>query len=409
MTALTQPRYVIKVIWYLLLAGMLVLSSSAILIRLTRGLIVTNLSSIMPWGAWAAFYIYFIGLSAGAFLLSSLVYAFGMTRFEKVGRMALLTALVTMFVALVFIALDLGRIERALVTLVRFNWLSLLAWEIRFYVLYIILLMAELWLSVRADLVRVRDRSAWARFLLFGSKNPDHAGDRAWLRVLGLIGIPLAIFGVHGGTGAVFAVVKARAMWSGAMMPVLFVVSALVSGTALLICVYVAREVARRRPVDLSMVQSLGKLLVGFLLVDAGLLFYEYLVPGLAMDPHETDVLRVMADGRFNWSFWFVQLGMGLFAPAVILLSSTLRRSWQWVTTASVLVVVGVAATRFNIIVPPLITPPLAGLPAGDYHPTMAEWVASGGIIALGLMLFSLVAEVLPLDTQGGAVHDQQA
>lgn len=408
MTVLTPERSLTKVVWYLLLTLLVVAGGAAVGYRFQYGLVTTNLSSMMPWGAWAAFYIYFIGLSAGAFLISSMVYAFGMTRYEKIGRVALLAALVTMMIALVFIFLDLGRMERAMITLVRFNWLSLLSWEIRFYVLYIALLAAELYFAVRADLVRAGRHSRLARWLALGSKHLEDTQDRAWLRILGLIGIPLAIFGVHGGTGAVFGVVKARGLWSGALTPVIFVVSALVSGTALLVCCYVARQVARRRPVDEAVVTDLGKVLAGFLLVDAGLMFYEFLVPAMAMDPHDTDIFKVMANSRFNWSFWFVQLGLGLIAPAVMLLTS-LRRSWQWVSTAAVLVVVGVAATRFNIIIPPLIAPPLAGLPTADYHPTLVEWGASAGIIALGLLLFSLAAEVLPLDSHGGAEHGRQA
>ncbi len=366
----------VRFAWYAVLTLVLLGGGTAIIYRLLHGLSSTNLTSITPWGAWVAFYIYFVGLSAGAFLLSSLIYVFGMERFERIGRMALLTALISMVVALVFIGLDLGRWERALSALIHFNWMSPLAWEVRFYVIYIALLAAELWMAVR--------------------------NDHRWLRVLGIIGIPIAIFGVHGGTGTIFAVVKARGMWFGPLAPVVFIVSALVSGTALLTVMYVIRQKVRRLPVDTGMVTELGTLLVAFLLVDLGLLFYEFVVPGLALAPHEAEVIHVMTQGRFAWSFWVVQLGMGMLVPAAILLSG-LRRSWQWVTAAAALVVVGIVGVRFNIVVPPLIPPVMEGLPWGDYHPNLIEWVSSAGVIALGLLLFSLAAEWLPLDAEGGA------
>jgi molybdopterin-containing oxidoreductase family membrane subunit len=372
----------IKIAWYVFLAIALLVGGGATVYRLVMGLEATNLSSPMPWGAWVAFYIYFVGLSAGAFLLSSLIYVFGMTRFEKVGKTALLTALVCMIVALAFIGLDLGRWERALIPLLRFNWLSPLAWEVRFYIIYIALLAGELFLAVRG-------------------REQDHQ----WLRILGTVGIPIAIFGVHGGTGTIFAVVKARGMWSGPLAPIVFIVSALVSGTALLTAMYAIRQRARRLPVDGGLIVDLGKLLMGFLIVDAGLMFYEFLVPGLSMNPHENEVIRVMATGRMAWSFWIVQLGLGIVGPLVILMSG-LKRHWQWVAAAAAMVVVGIVGVRFNIVVPALIPPVLEGLPRGDYAPTLVEWLSSAGLIAIGLLLFSLGAEWLPLDANdGGADH----
>lgn len=389
----------IKALWYAFLSVLLVGGGAAVVVRMISGLTVTNLTSAVPWGAWVAFYIYFVGLSAGAFLLSSLIFVFGMHRFEKVGRMALLAALVSMVVALAFIALDLGRMDRVFYALIGFNVYSPLAWEVRFYGLYIALLAAELWLACRVDLVRIR---SW---LAFGSTATDGTKDQAWLRTLGIIGIPLAIFGVHGGTGTIFAVVKTRGMWFGPLFPVLFVVSALVSGTALLAVFYVVRQRARRLPVDTGLIQELGKLLAGFLLLDLGLMFYEFLVPLLSFHPHETEVIHVMTMGRMAWSFWVVQLLMGILVPAVVLLSG-LGRNWKMVALASALVLVGIVGVRFNIVVPALIPPVLVGLPQGDYTPTWLEWASSAGLIAFGLMLFSLAAELLPLDLpDGGASH----
>ncbi|HWI65684.1 MAG TPA: NrfD/PsrC family molybdoenzyme membrane anchor subunit [Symbiobacteriaceae bacterium] len=386
LTGLQSPgaRPGVRAGWYAALGLTVLGGGAAVLYRILGGLSTTYLTSQMPWGAWVAFYIYFVGLSAGAFLLSSLIYVFGMVRFEKVGRMALLTALVCMIVALAFIGLDLGRVDRALTPLLRFNVTSPLAWEVRFYVVYIALLAAELWLSVRA---RPRDHQ--------------------WLRILGTIGIPIAIFGVHGGTGTIFAVVKARGIWFGPLFPVVFILSALVSGTALLTLFYAVRQVARRRPVDTGLVVDLGKLLLGFLLVDLGLFFYEMLVPLLSGNPHEQEVIHTMISGRFAWSFWIVQVGMAFIAPAVILLSG-LKRSWKWVALAAASTVVGIVGVRFNIVVPAQIPPLLPGLPAGDYLPSLVEWASSAGLIALGLLLFSLAAERLPLDTDGGAAHDER-
>ncbi|BDG61069.1 NrfD/PsrC family molybdoenzyme membrane anchor subunit [Caldinitratiruptor microaerophilus] len=367
--------------WYTVLGIVILAGVWAFAQRLAGGLRVTHLTSVTPWGAWVAFYIYFVGLSAGAFLLSSLVYVFGLERYERIGRAALLMAIVSMGVALGFVAIDLGRLDRAFYPLVFFNWTSPLAWEVRFYVLYILLLSAELALAIRLHRA--------------GPDAPPHL--RRWLRVLGTLGIPIAIFGVHGGTGTIFAVVKARGMWFGGLFPVIFVASALVSGTALLTLIdYVHARVSGRQP-DEGLMRGLGGLLAGFLLVDLGLEFYEFLVPLLGFAPHDTEIIRLMATGPMAWAFWWVQVVPGSLVPAAILLTPALRGSPAWVAIASGLVVVGIAAVRFHIVVPPLIPPVMAGLPEGHYLPSANEWLLSAGLIAAGLLGYSVAAEVLPI------------
>lgn len=374
---LGQPQ---RTIWYAVLFVALIVGSWALWQRLSLGLAATDLTSQMPWGAWVAFYIYFVGLSAGAFLLSSLVYVFGMMQFERIGRMALLSAIVSMGVALAFIGVDLGRLERGPTTVLHFHWTSPLSWEVRFYVLYIVLLIAELVLALRLHMGKV------------ASVERAHR----WMRILGTIGVPLAIFGVHGGTGTIFAVVKARGMWAGGLFPVIFVVSAIVAGTALLVLIYYwQRRGVRRRP-DPTLMKNLAYVLAAALGIKLGLTFYEYIVPLLAFNRHETEVIHVITMGPLWWTFWILQLLIGTLVPFVILVTP-LRRRMAWVVAASFMVVVGIVAVRFNIVVPPLITPVIEGYPVNNYVPTATEWLLSVFFIAGGALVYSLISELFPI------------
>jgi molybdopterin-containing oxidoreductase family membrane subunit len=371
----------VRVLWYTVLCLLMLGGGIAFYFRMTQGLAVTNLTSTTPWGAWVAFYIFFVGLSAGAFLLSSLVYVFGMYQFERIGRAALLSAIVSMGVALAFIGIDLGRIDRSALPLVFFHWSSPLSWEVRFYIIYIILLSAELVIAIRLH-----------KGL---SRSPMRAHRR--LRILGTIGIPLAIFGVHGGTGTIFAVLKARGMWFGGLFPVIFVVSAMVSGTALLAVIhYVQRRGTGQGP-DAGLMKGLATVLAGVLCVDLGLMFYEFVVPLLAFQPHDGDVIRVITLGPMWWSFWIIQLLVGMIIPLAVLLTPRLRARPGVVAAAAALVVLGIVGVRFNIVVPPLIPGVLHGLPSGYYVPTLIEWVLSLGLIAGGAAAYSLCAEVQPI------------
>lgn len=378
----------LRVIWYAVLGLLMLAGGIAFFLRMTNGLAVTNLSSTTPWGAWVAFYIFFVGLSAGAFLLSSLVYVFGMYQFERIGRAALLSAIISMGVALAFIAVDLGRIERSVLPLVFFHWTSPLSWEVRFYIIYIVLLSAELAIAVRLH-----------KGL---SKSPVRATRR--LRLLGIIGVPLAIFGVHGGTGTIFAVVKARGMWFGGLFPVIFVVSAMVSGTALLAVIhYMQSRGSGRRP-DQGLMKNLATVLAGVLCVDLGLMFYEFVVPLLAFQTHDGDVIRVITLGPMWWSFWIVQLLVGMIIPVALLLTPRLRARPGVVASAAGLVVLGIVSVRFNIVVPALIPGVIDGLPSGSYLPSLVEWVLSLGLIAGGAAAYSVISEILPIHD-----HDDEA
>lgn len=376
--AFLTPRN--RKLWYGVLILALLVGSWGVWQRLVHGLAMTDLTSQMPWGAWVAFYIFFVGLSAGAFLLSSLVYVFGMYQFERIGRAALLSAVVSMFVALAFIGMDLGRVERAPITFLFFHWTSPLSWEVRFYVIYIALLIAELTIALRLHRGLVRS---------------THKAHR-WLRILGTIGVPLAIVGVHGGTGTIFAVVKARAMWFGGLFPIIFVVSAMVSGTALLLAVYYWQRRGTGKKPDPTLVQGLAKVLLAAVIIDLLLTFYEFIVPLLAFQHHDSDIISIQATGPYAWTFWGLQLGLGMVIPSIILLSP-LKRNMGWVVAAAMMVVVGIVGVRFNIVVPPLVPPIIDGYPTNSYFPTLGEWLLCLFFIAGGALLYSLVSEWQPI------------
>lgn len=369
-----------RVLWYGFLALCILAGAWGVWQRFTVGLASTDLTSQMPWGAWIAFYIFFVGLSAGAFLLSSLVYVFGMYQFEKIGRAALLSAIISMFVALALIGMDLGRFDRALITLRYFHYTSPLSWEVRFYTMYIALLIAELIVAVRLHKGVV--------------KSVKRA--KLWLRILGTIGVPLAIIGVHGGTGTIFAVVKARAMWFGGLFPIIFVVSAMVSGTALLIAIYYWQRRGAGRPLDEKLVRGLGTVLLAAILIDVLLTFYEYIVPLLALEQHDVSIVGLQATGPYAWTFWVLQIGFVMVIPSIILLSP-LKKRIGWVVAAAMMVVIGIVGVRFNIVVPPLIPPIIDGFPANDYFPTVAEWLLTLFFVAGGALLYSLVSEWQPI------------
>ena len=407
----TSPQTLEKM-WWISLFVMLAAGGVAIFYRITDGLASTNLTSLMPWGAWIAFYIFFVGLSAGSFLLSTLIIVFGMERFEVVGRAALFTAIIAMIVALTFVLLDLGRMDRLFNAMIYWNLTSILAWEVHFYLLYIVLLVAELYLMIRTDLIRLHQESTGWKKKLYGiltigstDLSPEsRLNDKKWMKILGYIGIPLAIFGVHGGTGTLFAVVKARVYWNSGLFPVIFVMSALVSGTALLTFIYIISQKVRKLPVNIDVVKALAQLMAFFLIIDLGLEIYEWGVSAYGLEHEHMAVLATIFAGKHAWSFWGFQMFLGAVLPLYLIFSKRTRESVTALAIASISIVLGIIGVRFNIVVPALIVPVIEGYPTGDYFPSWVEWVSSLGVVAMGMMLYTIGAKLLPLDEEENEV-----
>ncbi len=400
-----------RIAWYALLAILLGAGAYAMYLRIDQGMASTNMTSTTPWGAWVAFYIYFVGLSAGAFLVSTLANVFEMEGMHKIDRDALLAAIISMVVAMLFVWTDLGRMDRMYHPFLWRQLTSPLAWEVHAYVAYIGVLMAELYFSMRIDLARLAaQRNDWRgtlfRALTLGrmdTSDASRAFDRTWLKRFGLVGIPLAIFFVHGGTGVLFAVAKARPYWNSGLFPVIFIISAVVSGTALVMALYVLRrKLFTRESLDLDLLDRLAKLLAAFIITDVAFTSIDALIALTSLHPTEVETWLTVVAGEMSWSFWLVMVGLGWVLPLAMVSRRSWRRSPGLMVLAGVSVVLGIIGVRFNIVVPPQVIPVMEQLPHGDYFPTAVEWVTSIGMMAVGLLLYTLGAEVLPLTPLGG-------
>ena len=378
--------------------------------RLVYGHLHANYGSVVTWGLWVAAYIYFIGLSAGSFLISSLVYVFDMKRFERIGRLAVFTAVVTLFLALLSIWADLGHMERAWKVMAYANFKSPMAWMIWLYSAYFALLLAELWFLLRRDLALGARGDNWRaavyRALTLGSQDASSASlarDRRVVRVLATIGVPIAIM-FHGGVGALFGVVAARPHWHSGMFPILFLLSALVSGGALLAVITAVFQDGWRSNRDT--VLMLGRMVLGLLLLDMLFQASELLVAFYGGIPEHLAGLRLMVGGPFWWVFWGWQLALGTLIP-VLLLALPTRKDPRWVSAAGLLIALGFLGVRLNIVIPGLAAEEIHGLSRAiasmrmttHYVPSLSEWLVTIGIVGLGLLLFGFGELLLPRET----------
>lgn len=402
----------IQVLWALAWMALAAWGLSGVYLRFMHGRDLANYGSYVPWGLWVSAYIYFIGLSAGAFLLSSMVYVFRMDMFARLGRLALFTAAVTLFMALLAIWFDLGQMWRFYEIFTRPQFSSMMTWMVWLYTAYFILILGELWYEMRCDVACLAAQGGALgpvyRLLALGWKCPTdaselercHKENHRWLRVLGGIGIPLAI-AFHGGVGALFATLTARPHWHQSLFPILFLTGALVSGSALLLSVY-AIYGTKTRTGD-PLLKQLGRWVLLLLLLDIVLEWAETSVPIWYGVGHGYELTMEILFGRFWYIFWIVHVLLGTLIPAFLLLVGPTSRIRAAV--AGGLIAVCFLAVRLNLVIPGLITPSLEGLEEAyvdprlmfTYVPSMFEWSVVAFLVALGSGLFFLGRRYLPL------------
>jgi molybdopterin-containing oxidoreductase family membrane subunit len=181
-------------------------------------------------------------------------------------------------------------------------------------------------------------------------------------------------------------------------MAPLFIVSATVSGLALLLVSVVFCRRALGLPIEARVIRSLGRLLAFAIPVLGYFLFAELLTVLYAKEPGALRVFEEMMFGRYAVVFWG-NLVLGLAVPMGLLLVALFRTSASDapIGIAAALVVLGVLAERWNIVIPPLVGFAHLPYPPGHYTPTAAELLLVSGVYALGGLLFAFAARILPL------------
>lgn len=307
-----------------ILAGITLLGLICFGISYFKGHYLFGSSNVIPWGMPIVLAIYFIGLSAGSLILSTLVYVFGQEKYKPIGRMAVLLAIVLIFGAMISIAVDLGRPENFWRLFMFFYWNNMTS----MFAINGILYGGYFVISI-----------AYMGIILSGSK--------VWMKRWGILAIGWASL-VHMGTGAIFGFMAAREAWFSPIKPLEFLTAAITSGVALLIVVLVLTMKFTGRDLRKDMVTSLSRLLTVFICVLALLIFLDKMTHLYA--PERAAVLYSLT-GKYSWIFWCLQIGLVIIVPLAILFNKKLK-SIKWILVASLSVVVGVFFERFFLVIP---------------------------------------------------------
>lgn len=374
------------ILWVGFLAILIALGAVAGLIVFTKGLVVTNMNDLVPWGLWITIDLSSIAMSAGAFLLCAAVYLLGLKRFQPLARTATFIGLVGYTMAVLTLLLDIGRPDRFWHAIVYWNPHSVL-WEVTMCVtLYLVVLLLET--------TPILGNADW-----FAKRWPGIAQRlqrvHHYAPYLAVVGLGLSMLH-QSSLGATYGVIKARPLWYRPDLSVLFMVSAMAGGPSLTVLVsMLAARLSPRIRVDDELLERvtnfIGWVLVGYLYFrfwDAFSMTYTY-------DPGRTEGLAFLTRGQLSFNFWIGEIILGTVIPIILLLNARTRRQPILRMFALTLVVGGVVAYRWDTNISGLLMQ-LSYLPQElttlytTYFPSLIELLAGAGVVAYGALAVTL-------------------
>ncbi len=295
------------------------------------------------WSLMIVLYPYITGLVAGAFIVSSLYHVFGRSELKPVARLSMVASLAFLLVATLPLLAHLGHPERALNIVITPHFTSAMSAFGMIYVLYLTLVVVEIWLIYRKEIIETAMRSSGFKRWLFSVialgvydiSAESRVIDHKIIVVLAAIGIPAASI-LHGYVGFMFGSVKANAFWSTPLMPIIFLFSAVTSGIAMIVVLYIILTKIGSKKIAGDCVQSLAQWLWLFATLTVTLELLEIVSLSYAQDEEWLIVGPLIRD-KIAISFIGIQMIFGSLIPFILLGIVVLMRRYLTDTLRTVI------------------------------------------------------------------------
>ncbi len=294
-------------------------------VQLSGGMAQTAMRNLDSWGLYITCFMFFVGLSAGGLIISSVPKALGIKGFGGISKVAIWTSVCCTVLAIGFVVVDLGQPARLWELFAYSNLGSPLMWDIIVLAVYLILSVVYLWAYLRHEAGRV---------------------SAAALRVVSVIALVCAVM-VHSVTAWIFSLQQAHEMWHTALMAPWFVSSALVCGTALVLVVCIALRKSGYLSLGQDSIVRMAKLLGAFVVVDLYFFGCDLLTAGFP-GGSGAEVVGMLVSGPLAPFFWTEVAGCAL--AAVVCFVPRLRTN-PLLVVASLLAIVGIFCKRVQLLV----------------------------------------------------------
>jgi Ni/Fe-hydrogenase subunit HybB-like protein len=317
----------------------------------------------LQWSVLIVLYPFITGLVAGAFILASLERVFRVEAVKPTYRLALLTALAFLLVAPLPLQLHLGHPERSPEMYFTPHSSSAMAMFGYVYLWYLMaVLVFEIWLDYRRDIVLYSQSSKgllrWVyKLMTLGSGNISPralAIDEKVGWIVTIVGIPSA-FMLHGYVGFIFGSIKANPWWSSPLMPVVFIFSAMVSGIAGVMLLYMATNKMRKQAIDMRCVDTIAMYLFYIFIIDFSLETLD-LIHRIYEADESFRSLNFMVHTQLYFSHIVLQIFVGTLTPIFLLGLTQVIKFHEVVrkrmyATAGSLAMIGIFAMRWNVVI----------------------------------------------------------
>jgi len=356
--------------WRAVVAFIWMIGLYAAFIRFTKGLgAATNLNDAFPWGIWIGFDILVgVGLAAGGFVITSTIYVFNLKEFKAVSRPTVVTAFLGYLIVIAALLFDLG--------LPLHVWHPIIHWNphsVMFEVGWCVMLYTTILALEFSPLVLEK----------FGLRKPLRLVNR--LMVLFVIAGALLSTLHQSSLGTLYVIVpgKLHPLWYSGALPVLFFISSIAAGLAMVIFESYMSARAFGRELEVNLVEKLGRALV-LVLALSFVLRLQTLAAGSA--------LKYTFDGSLESILFNAELLLGTVIPIALLMLDRVRTNRAGQFLCAVLVLIGFVMNRLNVSITGM-----ARSSGVNYFPAWSEIAITVSIVSAGFVLFGLAARFLPL------------
>jgi Ni/Fe-hydrogenase subunit HybB-like protein len=366
----------------------------------------------LRWSILIVLYPYITGLVAGAFILASLEKVFEIKEVKPTYRLSLLTSLSFLISAPIPLLFHITHPLRGFEIFLTPHLSSAMAIFGFVYIWYLMaILIIEIWLEYRKDIIEWSKRKKGIKGILYKilTLGVDEINeeienfDAKFGKGIAIIGIPSAIL-LHGYVGFIFGSVKANPWWSSVIMPIIFLFSAMVSGIALVIFVYMILKYLKGKPLEISCLDTMAKYLLYAIIIDFSLEMLD-LLQRIYEAEEFFDMLQVLIKGKLFISLFIIQIIIGAILPILFLgyiqifnASDSAKKFTYFIV--SLMVLIGIFATRWNVVIGgQLFSKSLRGLTIYKIGLIGREGIyVSFGLILLPFIILAFLIWLLPFE-----------
>ncbi len=340
---------------------------------------VTGMNNQIVWGTPHVFAIFLIVAASGALNVASISSVFAKTAYKPLARLSGMLAMALLSGGLVVLLLDLGRPDRLIVAMTKFNFVSIFTWNILLYTGFMGIVGVYLWTMMDRPYNNLTKKAGMAAFI--------------WRLILTT------------GTGSIFGFLIAREAYDSALLAPMFIIMSFSFGLAFFLLVLMGSYKYTQRDLGDYIVNRLKNLLGVFVAAVFYFVVVYHLTNLYSADHRDITLFILTGGGLYTFLFWVVQIALGSLLPLALLYGPT-GKNRTMIGLACALIILGGFAQLYVIIIggqayPMHLFPGMEvtssfydGVVA-SYTPSLPEFLLGMGGVGITLLLVTVAVAAM--------------